>query len=109
MAEKTKFLLELDLEEKDFLLNFLKRKQLRCEHMLNNPSRYDDLALQRAEKTYKLTSSILEKLGNVRLHPKMENKEKESLEDRLNKLEVRVDQMQVLLKKLVAYHSGDIS
>ena len=86
--------------ELDYLLNLLKRKQLASDFILKHKAKYSADAVERAQKTKDLTTSIISKLT------KKGSSEDRSLEDRLKALEAWRSQTELVIKKLVSYHEG---
>ena len=107
METSVTFEVKLTEDERNFLLNLVKRKELKSEYVLQKKGKYDKAAVERAKKTKEICSSILEKLTKSWINIELEDKKKENLEKKVRDLEIKVDQLEVLVKKLAAYHSAE--
>jgi len=106
--------MEFTKKEIEFLLNLLKRKQFACEYVTQNPHKFKPEARMRAAKALDLIKSLTIKLKDM---AKIAEKEgfseigisfSNNLEKRIRDLELKIDQLEVIVKKLVAYHKGEI-
>jgi len=109
VESETRWVIELDEEERNYLLNLLKRRQLYSDSILAKKGRYSKFTYERMAREFNLATQILEKLGNKTIVLRGKPLEKSGIEDRLKKLEMKVEQLEVIVKKLVAYHKGEIS
>jgi len=110
-------MLSLTSIEKEYLLNMLKRKELACEHIVKNQQKYNALAVGRAKTTLKICRSLINK---IKKESTEDSEKKQAASDpeilaRIEELETRIEQLEVwkeltqpIIKKLVAYHQGEV-
>jgi len=106
--------IELHPEVAKNLLNYLLNAKKRAEFVIAKKEKYPQGAIQRAEHVVSLLTPVCDSLnkaiqGVESLKAKPEEQPKQTdLEKRLRDLELKTAQMEVIVKKLVAYHEGEI-
>jgi len=93
-------------------IQYLGKLVRRCEAVMNNPAKYSNQARARAGKTYNIIYPLLEALKNpikstIEAQEKIKQ-EKEDLASKLKSLEADLENLKVIVKKLVAYHEGEV-
>ena len=96
---KLMFQIFLTKEEREFLLNLVKRKELKASYILENQERYDKISVQRAKKTTEFCRQILEKLSDSKPFYEVTISEEEKLKKEVRDLKIRVDQLEALVRK----------
>jgi len=106
--------IELHPEVAKNLLEYLLNAKKRAEFVISKKERYDKAAVERAERVVALLSVVCNALDSaLKKEVKSEEKPKEceaikNLEKRVKDLELKLEQAEVIIKKLAAYHSGEI-
>ena len=96
---KLMFQIFLTKEEREFLVNLVKRKELKASYILENQEKYDKISVQRAKKTAEFCQQILEKLSDSKPFYEVTISEEEKLKKEVRDLKIRVDQLEALVRK----------
>jgi len=96
---KLMFQIFLTKEEREFLLNLVKKKELKASYILENQEKYDKISVQRAWKTSEICRQILEKLSDSKPFYEVTISEEEKLKKEVKDLKIRVDQLEALVRK----------
>ena len=80
---KLMFQIFLTKEEREFLLNLVKKKELKASYILENQEKYDKISVQRAWKTSEICRQILEKLSDSKPFYEVTISEEEKLKRKL--------------------------
>jgi len=113
---------ELHPEVAKNLLKYLENAMKRSEYIINNKSKYNKEAVENAERVYSLLSVVCNNLRNainlVQTEETKEEKPKEDtkqleqkiieLENKVKELQQKLEMDELILKKLKAYHTGEI-
>jgi len=106
--------IELHPEVAKNLLTYLLNIKKRAEFVAAKKNKYDKAAVERAEKTVSLLSVVCNALDSALKKEQAKQQEANSptqigeLEKRIKNLEFKMEQAEIILKRLVAYHEGEI-
>jgi len=101
--------LSIDEKRRNVLLDALRRKLQQIRYILNNKDKYGSYTLQKAKEDLIVVEDLLKILGwKEGKKAEFEVKKEPSLEERIRKLELAVDNLKIIVKKLVAFHKGEI-
>jgi hypothetical protein len=101
-----KMIIELDEQAAQKILEYLLNAKKRAEFVIAKKGRYDEAAVTRAENVVQTLNPLINALLE-KARAKEEKKESD-LEKRVKQLEAWKEQTNIILKKLVAYHSGEV-
>jgi len=100
------------------LLNYLQKAKERSEFVIKKKEKYPKQAVERAERNVALLTVVCNALNNVLKNQPASNSPTQTavnsptqigeLEKRIKDLEFKMEQAEIILKKLVSYHSGEI-
>jgi len=102
---------------KVFMEREIRSKLKRISVVLSSPERYPNVDQKKLREKTVMYNKFLEWLSNVPTKEGLEyardveglKDEHSDLEKKLNDLQTRVEHLEVLVKKLVTYHQGDLS
>jgi len=108
-TESPKWHLIVDFDQRNLLIDSLRRKVQICRAILKNKWKYGKYTLEKAKKDLEIAESLLKSLGWEEVKEgKVEVKKEKSIEERLKDLEMKLENLEIIVKKLVTYHEGDI-
>jgi len=96
---KLMFQIFLTKEEREFLLNLVKKKELKASYILENQEKYDKISVQRAWKTLEFCRQILQKLTDSKPFYEITVTEEDKIKKEVKDLKIRVDQLEALVRK----------
>ncbi|RLI20253.1 hypothetical protein DRO54_06680 [Candidatus Bathyarchaeota archaeon] len=101
--------LALDREQRDVVMDALRRKLQACRTILQNKWKYGKYTVEKAKRESEVCEWLLKTLGwKEGKKEVVVTKKEKTIDERVKNLEMKVANMEIILKKLVAYHEGDI-
>jgi len=102
---------------KNWIISELRKRVKRAEAVLSKPEKYDIKQPEKLRDYVVMANRFIEWVNNISTQEGKESVEfgeefqqaQKELQKKLEDLALKVDQLEIIVKKLAAYHQGDVS